>query len=340
MLTDEFPSKIPYSWAKYWTIGGNSVTIVAKFRGEEILPNPGFELHHPKSWEEETPKFGLVVSTHCDFQTHQIAKNVRLKGQSEHWIFDWHSTIFSSSSFPWDFFQKRREKSLLRAADTIVGLGSAEATRLATLYGHQKVFTLEEGFDTLEPHQINSEPIFPDDGKFRIFFSGENPTHGRLEIFFQAIQAIHQDPFLKYLLKGLEVIYVENAMDELATRYHCEPWIRSIGSRNGDKVTRALRDAHAILYFPDGEGSNQNLLEILYTRTPVIALGEVGSEHFSERMLLKTGAGHVVHTLDEIHEYLVKELTNIRKSLTKIDPSFLKRYSHKAQALRLLEFVS
>jgi glycosyltransferase involved in cell wall biosynthesis len=298
--------------------------------------------------KQETP-YDVVVSSAGPYSVHILSYILKKKGIAKKWVADyrdtWSNNYFYPGIFPLNFFEKVLEKKILRYADTITTVSQPLADIFISKYGQEKVATVPNGFDPDDLRNIDANPAFQEDDKFRIVHTGSIYL-GRRDPspLFQAISELghtHQEK-----LKLFEVVFVGANQANLKTlieRYQVGEWVKHIGFVSRERALSMQRDAHALLFLPWNDPNVDGIVtgkifEYFYSNTPIIALGASHME-LSQKMILEANAGKVFHTVEEIKHYLIEALQHPKKILSSVDDAYLKRYDRSVIAEQFLELL-
>ncbi|NGX42636.1 MAG: hypothetical protein K940chlam7_00916 [Chlamydiae bacterium] len=297
----------------------------------------------------EKGNWDLVVSSSGPYTVHIVAEKLKKSGFAKKWVADfrdrWSDNHIFPGLFPFTLVEKIWEKKLMKSADAITTVSTPYSNTFKAKYGSEKVHVIENGFDPEDLENIPKIPIFLDDGKFRIIYTGslflrnQNP-----EPFFKTIAKMKQDPKNQNLLEKLEVIFVgpeQQTLERLINQYQIEKWVKTLGFVNREVSLRMQRDAHAVLFFPwndstvDGINTGK-VFEYLYSKTPILCVGEKNHQSI-QQLIHESKTGVTLTTTEEIESYLIDHLQNTSKQPTTIPSSILERYSRKELASQFLK---
>lgn len=294
-------------------------------------------------------KWDLVISTSGPYAVHLVGERLKREGLTKKWIADfrdpWSGNAIYPGLFPFTLIEKRLEKRLMEQADAITTVTMGFAVGLAALHGNEKVYTIENGFDPIDLQGVSPEPLFPDDGKFRIAHTG-TIYYGKqnLSPFFKAVEALKNDPGARHLLDNLEVIFIgprQTPLRELIAKHGLAPWVRAEGFVSRNRALRLQRDADRLLFFPWNDPRTDGTLtgkiyEYLFSRTPIMAVGRKEISP-SQQLIAEANAGDLLADTEQIKRFLVTHLKKRQQKIkNNLDPSFLHRYDRKALAIKLL----
>jgi glycosyltransferase involved in cell wall biosynthesis len=297
------------------------------------------------------PAWDLVISSAGPYPVHSAASQVKRAGKAKMWIADyrdrWSDSCIYPGLFPFTLIEKVWEKRLLRHADLLTTVSQPFADFYARKYPGKKVFAVENGMDPSDLEALSPGPIFPQDGKIRIAYTGslyfgpQDPSP-----LFAAIASLRADPEFSKYLEQLKIVFAgpcQDTLKQLVDKYKIGPWVELYGFVSRPDSLRMQRDAHALLFLPWNDPQQEGVLtgklfEYLYSNTPIVALGAKKMESAQE-LILKAGAGSVLVQEEEIKRYLIRLLQDAQKKKNRIDPNLLKRYDRQTLAMKLLHLA-
>lgn len=297
----------------------------------------------------ELESWDVIVSTAGPYATHIVAHELKKKGKAKFWVADyrdlWNGNHAYPGLFPFNRIERFLEDKLLKSADAISTVSERFARPFIEKYGSEKVYIIENGFEPKDLEELPSESFFPDDGKFRVVYTGtvysgkQDPSP-----LFEAIRELADDPSTKSLLDHLEVVFVglnPGNVPELIAKYQVERWVRA-----GELVSRkeALcmqRDADALLFLPWGDPQFAGVMtgkvyEYLFSRAPIMVLGTPSMEA-SQKLIVDAGAGDILKGVSEVKEYLLRRLRSEKKHVDNmLREGFISRYTRESLSKKLL----
>lgn len=298
---------------------------------------------------EGEPSWDLVVSTSGPYATHLVAYSLRKRGRAKYWIADYRDLWCQNPAFPGIFpfnsFEKFIEKRVMKLADQLTTVSQPLARNLAALHGRRQVYVIENGFDRDDLAEIPAEPIFDEDGKYRIVYTGSiYPGKTDPALLFETIKMMSQDVTGKGLLENLEVIFIglnHPGLQDQIDNYGVGAWVKRSGFVARETSLRMQRDAHALLFLSWKDENVDGILtgkifEYLFSGTPLITLGSQKSS--ADRDLIsKSGAGKYFYETTALKDYLTKVLMKPRKEGVAVASEFLANYERKKLARDMLE---
>jgi hypothetical protein len=293
----------------------------------------------------------MVISTSGPYATHIIAFFIKKRGQARVWIADyrdaWSDSRIYPGMFPFKQLETWLEHKIVKCADLITTVSKPFAKAYALKFPHVTAATIENGFDPNDLLTLSKNRIFPDDGKFRIVYTGsiyagkQDPSP-----LFQSIMHLLNDSKSAHLLDRLEVLFTgpnQHYLQQLIARYGVGQWVKSLGFISREEALKMQRDAHALLFLawndPTTDGIiTGKLFEYLYSKTQILSIS--GREiDASQQLIVEANAGVVYNTPDEIAEWLRDHLIDPAKQCSQIDMHFLNRYNRDNLAKKLLSYV-
>lgn len=304
-----------------------------------------------KAIENDTP-WDIVISTAGPYATHIVASRIKKRKQAHAWVADyrdaWSDSRIYPGLFPFNQLEAWLEQKMICHADLITTVSEPFAKAYAVKFPHIKVVTIENGFDPDDLLNLSANSIFPDDGKFRIVYTGsihagkQDPS-----LLFQSIATILSDKKSAHLLDRLEVLFIgpnQQHLQELIARYSVGTWVKLQGFASREDALRMQRDAHALLFLAWNDSTTDGIMtgklfEYLYSKTPILSIGNHGIEA-SQKLILEANAGVVYNSAVEIAEWLHNQLIAPVKHHSEIDPQLLNRYDRHILAMKLLDSCS
>lgn len=298
-------------------------------------------------------QFDLVVSTAGPYAVHLIASKMKKQGLAKKWIADFRDLWTDNHAFPGIFpFNKIEgwvEKRALLSADALTIVSPVWALNLAARHGEERVHVIENGFDPEDLDHLSEGPTFPQDGKYRLVHTGKvYPGKQVPELLFEALRKLKENPETSELSNKLEVLFAGpnlESIEQLTKKYKVEDTVKLLGFVSRDHCLAMQRDAHAALFLPwcESTGTGIGLVsgkiyEYLFSGTPILALGSQ-KEQTAQQLILETGTGEVVHSVDEVFHYLIMNLRNIEKKPAN-KTAQLEKYTRKHLASKLLTLIS
>ncbi len=297
---------------------------------------------------DKSVNWDLIISTSGPYTVHILAEKLKRKLRIDSWIADfrdlWSENHAYPGIFPFSRIERKLERNLMKSADLITTVSDPLKQKLGELHEHNKVFTIENGFDSEMFKNISSKPVFPNDDKFRIVYTGmiypkfQDPTP-----LFQTINQIYDSEILNHL----EILFYckqGEYLEKLIRKFNVGKWVKSMGYVPYQKSLQIQRDAHALLFLPWNDQATDGIIsgkifEYLFSRTPIISVGAQTIET-AQKMILQNNAGYVFNDLSQIKNYLQEKLKKITKEKTDIDLNILERYDRKFLSNKMLELIT
>ena len=287
------------------------------------------------------PSWDLVVSTSGPYTTHRIASKLKYERRAARWVADyrdlWSDNHIFPGLFPFNYYEPFLERRLLRNADCLTTVSDPLAATLRRRHPGKNIAVIENGFDPDDLANLSGERSLPDDGIFRIVYTGTfYPRSTDPEPLFRAIRSLPD-----ILRNRLEVLFFGPPSAELASlieKHHVGRWVKQHGFVSRENALRLQRDAHALLFLPwkDSDGIlTGKIFEYLYSRTPIIAVG-ASSDDTVKRLISDNGAGNAFHNQEILLCFLQQQLLKPTKASTQVTPRLLDRYNRKQLAEQFL----
>jgi len=296
-------------------------------------------------------EWDLVVSTAGPYTAHLIAHHLKKKHLAKFWIADyrdpWSNNHIYKGVIPFRLAETLLERKIIKRADAVTAVSEPFAQAIQAHLRLPKVHVIENGFDQDDLANLPKQPIFLDDGKFRIVYTGtiykdkQDPS-----VLFETIYELSHDPEYFSLLDQLEVLFAgreSEYLNHLITKFAVQKWVRSVGFVSREDALRMQRDAHALLFLPWTDSANKGVLtgkiyEYMHSKTPIIALGGSSLEA-AQCLITETRTGEVLLKQDEIRNYLMTHLRNREKKYVQPSSELLNCYSRKQLSQKLLEIT-
>lgn len=302
-------------------------------------------------WAEDSGPWDLALSTYGPYTTHYIGMRIKKTKTARFWVADyrdlWTDNDIFPGLFPFTLFERFLERYSMKRADMITTVSAPLANVLSDKYGREKVKVIENGFDSSELRTLDHAPVFPNDGKVRIVYTGTIYRDKRdVTPFFHAISSLAEEPNKEALLGQLEVLFCGQGMSELENqieKYGVSKWVKYLGFLPRETALRMQRDAHVLLFLDWNDNETEGIMtgklfEYMASKTPIWSIG--AREAAASRLIGKAGAG-VYLGRDEarIKGALVSLLGKNERSRSRVDPEILAVYERKHLAKRLLHLI-
>jgi glycosyltransferase involved in cell wall biosynthesis len=293
----------------------------------------------------------LVVSTAWPYGVHRPAYRLKKTGIAERWITDWRDLWTDSYMFPgllgFRAVERLLERRWSQVADAITTVSEPLADTLREKYG-DKVHVIYNGFDPEDYENLPAERILPNDGVFRIVYTGsiysgkQDPSP-----LFEAVHNLYTQG--KVSPECLRIIFcgINADVSDLARKHSVEEFVEYAGFVPRQQALRMQRDADALLFL-EFESENAKghltgkLFEFLFAGPPIIGVG-VGGDSSAGLMLKKTGRGKCFgRNAEKIAEEIKRCLSvnsNTILSAKKIDYYIISEYSRKVQSEKMLKLL-
>ncbi len=300
-------------------------------------------------------KWDLVVSTAWPYPVHQIAYRLRKNGLAKKWIADWRDIWIGNhlypGLFPFTLVETYLEKRWMKAADAITTVSEPLAEILRARHGY-KVSVIYNGFDPEDYENLPPEKAYPQDGVFRIVYTGSiYPGWQDPSPLFEAISTMKKEGRISP--DRLQVIFYGNNADmsPLASNFNIAEYVQYGGFTPRQQALHYQRDADALLFLEFESKNLQGILtgklfEYLFAGPPILSMG-VGMESYADSVLKETRRGEAFgNQVDLIFEKLAlstnagKTDTNLNRSLgARQEDLDIYRFTRKRQAENLISLA-
>ena len=303
----------------------------------------------------------LVLSTSGPYPVHCVADKLKSSGMAKKWIADFRDAWVVENHvyrglFPFTLLERYLETRFFKNADLVTTVSSPLVTIFKRFYPFARVKLLTNGFDSSDFSTLSEENIFPDDGKFRIVYTGTTYKKREPVCLFEAIAKMKTNPAHKSLLNKLEVVFVGGATElisRLSIAYDVQSWVITGGMCSRQDALRMQRDAHALLFMDTNDHKVEGILtgkifEYLSSGTPILALGAAAvsataafaNVEVAAKLIEENKAGTLCgNDVEKIIRYLCEKLADVKKTKIVLPANVLGRFERKALADQLLQFI-
>ena len=296
----------------------------------------------------------LVVSTAWPYGVHRPAYRLKKTGKAAYWISDWRDLWTDNHMFPglpgFRSIERFLERRWSQAADAITTVSEPLAETLRQKYGNE-VHVIYNGFDPEDYENLPAERIFPDDGLFRIVYTGSiyvgqrNPTP-----LFEAVHNLHIQGVL--YPNQLKIVFcgMNSDVSDLARKHLVEDFVEYAGFLPRQQALRMQRDADILLFLEFESEKVKGILtgklfEYLFAGPTIWAVG-VDKNSSSGLLLEMTGRGKCFgKNIDKIVEAICIRMTksvnpNSTCLASKVNYQSIEVFSREEQSKRMLRLVS
>lgn len=300
-------------------------------------------------------QWDLVVSTAWPYPVHQVAYRLRRNGMAKKWIADWRDIWIGNhlypGLFPFSLVEKYLEKRWMKAADAITTVSDPLAEILCKRHG-KKVSVIYNGFDPEDYEILPPEKAYPQDGTFRIVYTGSiYPGWQDPSPLFEAISLLKKER--KITPDRLQVIFYGNNADmsQLAAEFNIAEYVQYGGFIPRQQALHYQRDADALLFLEFESKNLQGILtgklfEYLFAGPPIWLVG-AGLDNFASSILSGTERGEVFGKDTELITFQLKEMLGANNQVQKRNPvrttaalpKNILQYSRNAQSYILITLI-
>lgn len=298
-------------------------------------------------------KWDVVVSTNGPYATHLIAHKLKKQGLALRWIADYRDLWVGNFPYPgiWplNVYERVLERKILRIADAATTANESFSNKLARMHNNLPIHTIENGFEPADIETLTTAKYFPNDGIFRIVYTGW--MHGLRDpsALFTAIAALHDelntssDAVQKL---DLEVVFVgpfSAFVEERAVALNVAMYVKQAGMVSRSESLQIQRDAH-VLFFMEWKSNGESIFsgkifEYLSSGTEIWATG--GPLDTSVRELIaqsRTGI-HFGDDTEAIVRVLRERLTTKKKLILDPDVSYLHSFTRESKANAYIKII-
>lgn len=294
----------------------------------------------------------LVVSTAGPYGVHGPAYRMKKAGIARYWIADWRDLWTDNHLYPGlpvlRAFERMLERRWSRTADAITTVSVPLADVLREKYGY-KVHVIYNGFDQEDYVSLPAERVFPDDGVFRIVYTGsiyagyQDPSP-----LFEAVRNLKTEGEISP--ERLKIIFCGNNADvtNLARMHGVEEFVEYAGFLPRQQALRMQRDADALLFLEFESDKIQGILtgklfEYLFAGPRILGVG-VGENSSAGQLLRKMGRGkcfgNEVERIVEDIRLRISTDPDPTRFVSKVDYTTILEYSREEQSKRMLGLLS
>jgi glycosyltransferase involved in cell wall biosynthesis len=297
-------------------------------------------------------QWDLVVSTAWPYGVHGPAYRMKKAGIARHWIADWRDLWTDNHMYPGLPVLRALERILERRwslmADAITTVSMPLADVLRVKYG-SKVHVIYNGFDQEDYTSLPAARIFPDDGVFRIVYTGsiyagqQDPSP-----LFEAVRNLKIEGEISP--ERLKIIFCGNNADvtDLARMHAVEEFVEYAGFLPRQQALRMQRDADALLFLEFESDKIQGILtgklfEYLFAGPHILGVG-VGDNSSAGQLFRKTGRGECfgndVKRLAREIRLRISNACNPAQFASKVDYPSIMEFSREVQSKKMLKILS
>jgi glycosyltransferase involved in cell wall biosynthesis len=297
-------------------------------------------LSDEKEWD-------VVVSTHGPYATHLLAYKLKKQGRAKRWIADYRDLWVGNFPYPgiWPFrlYESALERKILRLADAGTTANDSFSEKLSERHPDLRIHTIENGFEPADIDALPIERYFPEDGIFRIVYTGWMHELRDPSILFKAVSRLH-DEFMESDKAtpeglGLRIVFAgpfSQVVQDRAQEAGIAAYVQQIGMVSRSEALRMQRDAHA-LFFMEWKANGESIFsgkifEYISSGTEIWATG--GPLDTSVRDLItqsRTGI-HFADNLDMLVDIARARLGAKGKPPVNPDVDYLFQYTRQSKA--------
>lgn len=292
-------------------------------------------------------RFDLLISTFspaaCHLVAHELKKHLHIPWVADYRDF-WSGSDFSKGIWPIDVLGSWLEKKTVGTSDLLMAVADPMQEELWRRY-HIPCVTVENGFDPEDYDSLDSQNLFPPDGKLRFVYTGALYGRRNPAPFFGAVRDLLNSGHLSK--KGLEILFYGRRSDHIpamAESYGIAGLVKTMGLVDRHTALRAQRDASGLLFFEGRDYTVDYVLpakifEFIRSGTPILGIG-MDENTTAGRFLVQAGVGFPLETdVDKIKDFLLYNyLPNNKPSLSP-NWDFINSYSREKLADKALTYL-
>lgn len=292
-------------------------------------------------------KFDIIVSTFSPATCHLVAHFLKNVWQIP-WVADyrdlWSGSEFTHGIWPFPELARIIERETVRTADLMFAVSTPMQQELQRRYRIPAV-TVENGFDAEDYDSLDSEKIFPIDGKLRFVYTGAVYGKRSPAPFFAALKKLIDSGQIAG--ESLEILFYggrTNHVRSLADSYGLGNLVKIMGMVDHQTALRAQRDADGLLFL---EGQDYAVDCVLtskifeYTRcgNPVLGIG-MSEQSTAGQFLVKSGVGYPLgNNVEAIANFLLTHYIKNKKPPLHPDFEFINNFSREKMAYKALYYI-
>lgn len=292
-------------------------------------------------------KYDIVISTFspatCHIVAHELKKDLRIPWVADYRDF-WSGSEFSQGVWPFSAFADKLEKRTIQTADLLMAV--AEPMRQAFIRRYSlPCVTVENGFDPEDYDCLETQPLFPRDGKLRFVYTGAIYGKRNPAPFFEAVRELINEGNLS--ADGLEILFYGRRLDSilrLAESLDILHLVKIMGLVDRHTALRAQRDADGLLFL---EGQDyvvdcvltSKIFEFVRSGTPILGVG-MGSTTTAGQFLVKAGVGYPLGTdIATIKDFLLTNYLKGNNPILHPNHDFINSFSRERLANKALAYL-
>lgn len=293
--------------------------------------------------------YEIVVSTYGPPGGHIIASYLKKKF-NVFWVADyrdlWHGNHYRHQKWPFNLMEDKSERIFVKKADLITTVSKGLNKKLSKRFNCE-VIIIENGFDEDDfPDTTENEKIFPDDGKFRIAYTGRIYKGGQdPSPLFEALVLLSKKGFP--VEKKIEVLFYGSRLgnlEKLINRYRLEGVVKIPGFVSRKESLHVQKSVDALLFLEWEDPSTDGILtgklfEYIFSGRPVLSIGGIPNTE-SVNLIEASGAGVCLGKSPQFIADTLEKMVNGYKIVEGSSKEKLTRYSRKYLAEKMLDLIT
>ena len=306
------------------------------------------------TWARENGPWDFAISSSGPYTAHLVALALRQGGKAAHWGADfrdlWTQNPRCRGLFPFTIRERALERQCLATADCISTVSKPLAESLRR-DARGTVSVIYNGYRQNELETLPTEPFFSNEGMTNLVYTGTvYPGYRDVLPLMEAMSKLKAGhPGIAAKLRLQVAGPLRDHWQRLAQKYDVQDMTQLYGVLPRVDALRMQRDADGLVIIAwrdSGAGVlTSKLFEYLVARAPILVIG-AGPDDPIAHVVQKAGRGVAPRTprtprndIDEIAEVLKTLIENPQSLSTEPDAGYIRQFSRKAQATRLLTMM-
>jgi glycosyltransferase involved in cell wall biosynthesis len=291
------------------------------------------------AWARAHGPWDAVVSSGGPPAAHLVALRIKAHGGCQVWAADfrdlWSGNHIYTGLFPWTLLERRREKRVLAHVDRLVTVSPGLASRLAAKAG-KPVEVIYNGYDPRDFAALSPEPIFPNDRRVRLVYTGT--VYDRGQDLSALCAAVAAEPSAILVVASDR----EDLWSAAARRAGLADRLEFRGSVPRADALRMQRDASALIlldwYDPRHGVLTGKVFEYLLSPAPIWVVGGA-IDSPAARLVVEAGRGVSLGRDVGRIRAAIHELSEGREARPTPNREFIAGLAREVQARRLLDLL-
>ena len=291
-------------------------------------------------WAKAHGPWDVVVSSGGPPAAHLAALGIKQVGRARKWVADfrdlWTDNHIYAGLFPFTLAERRRERRVLAQADRLVTVSPGLADRLRTKSG-KPVEVIYNGYDPETFAGLSLEPVFPNDGRVRLVYTGTVYERGQDVSALCAAVATEQQATL-VIASDRPDVWIP-----AGHRYGLGDRLDFRGAVPRAEALRMQRDASALVlldwYDPRHGVLTGKVFEYLQSPAPIWVVGG-SAKSPAAQLVTEAGRGVALGRDREHIQAAIRELAAGRAPVLEPNRPFIAALSRGEQARRFRRLLN